>query len=166
MSGSDRPQVLDDAESLGAEALPGRLVHGALRGTIAAMAMTGMREFTRRAGILHEPPPEAIVRQRLLSGPFRRADRGRKRAKVELFHWAYGAGGGAGFAMLPWSLRRRLAVGPLYGLVVWFGFEVAIAPLLGLEQAGKRRPLDRLALLVDHSLYGLVLSETRNRPQD
>lgn len=130
------------------------------------MAMTGMREFTRRAGILEEPPPEAIVRQGLLPGPFRRADRGRRRAKVELLHWGYGAAGGAGFAALPWPVRRRLAVGPLYGVVVWLSFEVAVAPLLGLDQATKKRPLDRLALMFDHTLYGLVLAETRNRPQD
>lgn len=143
----------------------GRIAHGALRGAIAAMAMTGLREFTRRIGVLEEPPPEAIMRQRLLN-PFRRAKHGKARAGVELMHWSYGAAGGAVFAALPGEIRRRPYAGPAYGVAVWLGFELAIAPALGLSQAARPRPLDRLALVADHLLYGFVLSETRKRPQD
>ena len=53
----------------------------------------------------------------------------------------------------------------MYGLVVWLGFELGIAPVLGLSQAKRVRPVDRLALAADHVLYGLVLSEMRRRPQ-
>jgi hypothetical protein len=49
---------------------------------------------------------------------------------------------------------------------VWLGFEVALAPVLGLKQAGKVRPLERLGLVGDHLLYGLVWSETRRRPKE
>jgi hypothetical protein len=101
-----------------------------------------------------------------LPGPFRRAEHGRKRVAVELLHWSYGAGGGAAFAALPSELRNRPWAGPLYGVVVWGGFELAIAPLLDLDQAKRVRPLDRLALIADHLLYGFVLSETRRRPRD
>jgi hypothetical protein len=41
------------------------------------------------------------------------------------------------------------------------GFELGIAPALGLSQAKRTRPVDRLALAADHLLYGLVLSATR-----
>jgi hypothetical protein len=44
---------------------------------------------------------------------------------------------------------------------VWLGFELALAPLLGLSQATRVRPVDRLALAADHLLYGLVLSDMR-----
>jgi hypothetical protein len=146
--------------------LASRLAHGALRGAIAAMAMTGLREFTRRAGLLREPPPETITR-RLLPGPFRRAERGRNRTRAELLHWSYGATGGAAFAALPEEIRKRPYAGPAYGLGFWLGFEIVIAPLLGLHQAeGERRGRDRLALIADHLLYGLVLSEIRARPRD
>jgi hypothetical protein len=40
-----------------------------------------------------------------------------------------------------------------------------LAPALGLEQAAKVRPKERVALAGDHLLYGLVLSEIRRRPQ-
>ena len=45
--------------------------------------------------------------------------------------------------------------------MVWLGFELGIAPALGLSQAKQVRPIDRLALSADHLLYGLVLSATR-----
>jgi len=76
-----------------------------------------------------------------------------------------GAAGGVQFALLPESVRRQPWAGPVYGLVLWLGFEAVLAPALGLKQAGKPRPAERLALAADHLLYGLVLSEIRRRPQ-
>jgi hypothetical protein len=62
---------------------------------------------------------------------------------------------------LPGTVRRSPWAGPIYGLIVWLGFEWGIAPALGLSQAKHLRPVDRLALAGDHMLYGLVLSEMR-----
>ena len=58
-------------------------------------------------------------------------------------------------------MRRHRWAGPLYGLVLWLGFELGIAPVLGLSQAQRVRVIDRLALAADHLLYGVVLSATR-----
>lgn len=142
-----------------------RIVHAAARGAIAAMAMTGMRALTVDLGIVEETPPQAILRQRARA-LIRRVPRSRRRSTVELAHWGYGAGGGAVFALLPESLRRRAWAGPVYGLALWFGFELGIAPALGLKQARRLRAAERAALAADHLLYGLVLSEIRRRPQD
>jgi hypothetical protein len=144
---------------------PTTVLHAGLRGAIAAMAMTGMRAFTVDLGIVEQTPPEAIFKQRA-HGLIRRVPRGRRRSAVELAHWSYGAAGGAAFGMLPESVRRRAWSGPLYGLAVWLGFEVGIAPLLGLKQARKLRVAERTALAADHLLYGLVLSETRRMPRE
>ena len=76
-----------------------------------------------------------------------------------------GAAGGAVFAALPAPARRRGWAGPAYGLAIWLGFEVGIAPLLGLKQARQMRLSERAALAADHVLYGLVLSETRRRAE-
>ena len=143
---------------------PAEIAHGALRGAIAAMAMTGMRALTVNLGLVQETPPKAILRQRG-KGIYRWVPRRKRRAATELFHWSYGAGGGAAFAALPEGLRHRPWAGPLYGLIVWLGFELCAAPLLGLTQAKRPRPVERLAFAVDHLLYGFVLSETRRRPQ-
>jgi hypothetical protein len=139
--------------------------HATLRGAIAAMAMTGMRAFTVHIGLVQETPPKAIVRQRA-KGLIRKVPRENRRAAIELMHWTYGAGGGAVFGALPDEVRRRAWAGPIYGLLVWLGFELALAPALGLKQAQRIRPLERVGLAADHLLYGFVLSETRRRPRE
>ncbi len=146
------------------ESEPRQVAHGALRGVIAAMAMTGMRAFTISVGLVDEPPPRAILRQKA-RGLFRAAPKRPRRAVQELAHWGYGAAGGAAFAALPDGVRRRAWAGPLYGLVLWLSFELVQAPLMGLKQAKELRPVERAALAADHLLYGLVLSETRSRPR-
>lgn len=144
---------------------PGELAHAGLRGAIAAMAMSGMRAGTHSLGLVKQAPPQAIFRQRarflLWSVP-----RKRRRAVEELTHWGYGAVGGVAYGALPDAVRRRAWSGPIYGLVVWLGFELGLAPMLGLKQAHQVRPVERTALAADHLLYGLVLSETRRRPRE
>jgi hypothetical protein len=141
------------------------VAHASLRGAIAAAAMTGMRAFTVDIGLVDQTPPQAIAPQRA-QGLLRRVPRRRRRAAIEVAHWAYGAGGGAAFALLPEDLRRQAWAGPAYGLVVWVGFELCLAPVLGLKRAKRQRGTERAALAADHLLYGLVLSETRARPQE
>jgi hypothetical protein len=137
------------------------LAHGALRGAVAAMAMSGMRAFTENAGLVGQAPPQAIVRQRIPGMRRSLGARPRRRVLEEVFHWSYGAAGGVAFAALPQPLRAHRWAGPAYGLAIWLGFEAGIAPLLRLKQAGESRPAERAALAVDHLLYGLILSEGR-----
>jgi hypothetical protein len=148
---------LDEGSRLGA------LLHGAARGAVGAMAMTGMRVLTTELGLVEQTPPQAVGRQRARGARalLRRAPRKQRRGLIEAAHWAFGAGGGAAFGALPGAMRRRPWAGPVYGLVVWLGFELGIAPALGLSQAKRVRLVDRLALAADHLLYGLVLSGTR-----
>jgi hypothetical protein len=136
---------------------------GAARGVVGAMAMTGMRVMTTELGLVEQTPPQALGRQRArgMRALLRRAPPQQRRGLTEAAHWSFGAGGGAAFAVLPRAVRRRPWVGPVYGLVVWLGFELGIAPALGLSQAKRVRLVDRLALAADHVLYGLVLSAAR-----
>ena len=143
----------------------GEIAHAAVRGAIAAMAMSGMRVLTLELGLLKETPPQGLVRQRA-RWLIRRAPRRHRRALVELAHWGYGAAGGVGFALLPEAVRqRRRWSGPLYGIVIWLSFELGIAPLLGLREAREQRLVERAVLAADHLLYGLVLSEIRAHPR-
>ncbi|MDQ3644563.1 MAG: DUF1440 domain-containing protein [Actinomycetota bacterium] len=142
-----------------------RVAYAAVRGVIAAMAMTGMRSLTVGVGLVRETPPRAIVRQ-TSKGLFRVVPEGKRRAAVELMHWGYGAAGGASFAVLPEQVRMKRWAGPVYGLILWLGFEMVQAPVLGLDQAKKARPVERVALAMDHLLYGLVVSEFRSRSRE
>jgi hypothetical protein len=141
------------------------VLHAAGRGSVGAMAMTGMRALTVSLGIVEQTPPQAIFKQKA-RGLLALVPRKRRRAAIEVFHWGYGAAGGAAFGLLPDELRRRPYAGPIYGVVIWLGFEMAVAPALGLSQARKLRPVDRAGLAADHVLYGLVLNEGRRRPQE
>jgi hypothetical protein len=145
----------------------GEVLHAAGRGAVGAMAMTGMRVLTNELGLVEQSPPQAVSRQhaRGLRALLRKAPRKQRRGLVEVAHWLFGAVGGAVFGALPRRARRRRWAGPVYGLAVWLGFEMGLAPVLGLSQAKRARPVDRLALAADHVLYGLVLSEMRRHAQ-
>jgi hypothetical protein len=142
-----------------------RAVHGSLRGVVGAMTMSGLRNLMRDVGFMEEEPPRALVRQRfrglLSKGPGRT-----RRATVELVHWSVGAGGGLVFALLPESLRGRPWAGPVYGVAIWLSFDAFIAPAFGVRLSRSRHVRQRIALAADHALYGLVLSELRERPRD
>jgi hypothetical protein len=156
------PQEPDESSRLG------EVLRAGARGAVGAMAMTGMRVITTELGLVKQTPPQAIARQRArgVRALLRRAPRTERRGLIEAAHWAFGAGGGAVFGALPRGLRRRPWAGPVYGLAVWLGFEMGIAPALGLSQAKRVRLVDRLGLAADHLLYGLVLSEGRRRGRD
>ena len=155
-------KVTDDSPRT---SLLGEMAHGTLRGAIGATAMTGIRTFTVESGLVEQSPPQAIANQRRAHKLLKRIPRKRRVAAIELFHWGYGAAGGTIFGMLPESVRGRLWVGPLYGTLIWLGFEFGLAPLLGLQHAKNLRVGDRIAIASDHLLYGVVLSEMRQRPQ-
>ena len=129
----------------------------ALRGTIAAMAMTGMRVVTCGLGLLPRDPPEEIFEDALphfleVVPPDYRNE------AIELAHWGYGAAGGAAFAVLPGWLRRNAWSGPAYGIASWAAFEAVIAPMLGLRKPPERSMSERAAIIADHILYGLVVA--------
>jgi hypothetical protein len=130
------------------------VAHAAMRGAIASMAMTGMRVVSVSLGLVEQPPPQQIAGE----------SSGARRAAVELAHWGFGAAAAAAFGSLPSSWRQRPWTGPMYGLLIWSGFE-ATAPLLGLPHAEGPRVRQRFAFAADHALYGFILDETRRAPQ-
>ena len=133
------------------------IIHAKLRGVIGAMAMTGVRVFAQHAGLIREDPPSRLVRKR--SG-------GQGRWKVELVHWGMGGVAGIVYALLPDRIRQRAWSGPLYGLLVWLGFDAVVAPALGLTARDWPKGRERAVFVADHLLYGFVLSEMRERPRE
>jgi uncharacterized membrane protein YagU involved in acid resistance len=133
------------------------IIHAKLRGVIGAMAMTGLRVFALHAGFIREDPPSRLVRKK----------RGRRpRWVVELVHWAMGGVFGIGFGVLPEQLRRRRWSGPVYGLIVWMGFDTVVAPAFGLTERDWPKGRERTVFVADHLLFGLVLNEMRARPRE
>jgi hypothetical protein len=132
----------------------GAIVRAGARGLVAAMAMTGTRRVTQNLGLLPKSPPEAIVGD---AAPTSGLSDEQREVVIELAHWAYGAGAGAAFGLIPARLRYHVAAGPLYGLAIWLLFELGMAPLLGVQYAEERRVAGRLVLALDHVLYGVVV---------
>jgi hypothetical protein len=131
------------------------VAQAAVRGVVAAMAMSGLRNVTGGLGLLDESPPDAIAERHadhLLARL--RIDRD---AVIELGHWTYGAVGGALFGALPGAVRRHAWSGPVYGIATWLFYETAVAPLLGLGQVQQKTVVGRLALAADHVLYGTIV---------
>lgn len=127
------------------------------RGLVAAMAMTGMRTATANMGLMQRSPPEELVEQHA-PRPIQQLGESRRTAITEFAHWAYGSAGGAMFGLLPRHVRVWPWTGPLYGLAVWLGFEVGIAPLLGVQRSKQSRPVGRAVVALDHALYGVVVA--------
>ena len=119
--------------------------------------MTLMRAMTTRLGLVERTPPDAIALERaprvLASLP-----RAARRPAIELGHLTYGGAMGAVYARMPERLRAPPWTGPAYGLATWVLYEGAIAPGLGLSHARRVRPIEQLALVADHVLYGFVLA--------
>jgi hypothetical protein len=139
-----------------------RWVRGAGRGAVAAMAMTGVRRVTTGLGWLERPPPERMARE-AAPGLLARISPERRKAAIELAHWTYGAAAGVAFARLPSSVRRRRLTGVSYGVAIWLAFELVARPVLPLREP-KRKTRERVALLVDHALYGVVLAARSPQP--
>ena len=134
-----------------------KIVHAKLRGVIGAMAMTGVRVFAQHAGLIREDPPARMARKK----------KGRQgRWKVELVHWWMGGVFGIVYGLLPDGIRQRAWSGPVYGLLVWLGFDAVIAPALGLTEHGWPKGRERAVFMADHVLFGFVLSELRERPRE
>jgi hypothetical protein len=136
---------------------PGATVRATARGLVAAMAMTGVRTVTASVAPRQKSPPQAIV-EKYAPAKILRWQSQHRESVIELLHWTYGAAGGAVFGLLPDRVRRLPVTGPAYGLAIWLGFELAIAPALGVQYAQQRRGLWRAVVALDHVLYGLVVA--------
>ena len=123
--------------------------------------MTGMRRVTTSLGFVRIAPPESIAKQGVPSllalVPSRFQD-----VAIELAHWGYGGVASAGFAFVPRRVQQMPAAGPVFGLAIWLAFDKGIAPALKLIQAERPRTVERLALMGDHILYGVLVAESRD----
>jgi hypothetical protein len=141
------------------------MIHAAFRGIVAAMAMTGVRTLAQHLGVVREDPPARVARKQA-KGLLRSVPRRRRGAVVEGIHWGMGAAFGLVFGMLPDSIRLKPWSGPLYGFLVWVGFDTVAAPALGLKQRRWPHGQERTVFMIDHLLFGLILSELRARPRE
>jgi len=121
------------------------------------MAMTGLRRVTTGLGLLRKPPPEEIATEGV-PGLFARIPPGKRGAAIELAHWSFGALASVGYGRLPRRILAHRASGPLYGLAIWALYEATLAPSFEAARTTDRTTGDRIALALDHALYGAIIA--------
>jgi uncharacterized membrane protein YagU involved in acid resistance len=141
------------------------MIHAMFRGVVGAMAMTGIRQCASQAQVIRDDPPARMARKQG-KGLLRTVPRQKRGAVVELIHWVTGALFGLVFGLLPESIRMKAWAGPAYGFLVWLGFETMAAPAMGLKQRRWPHGKERFIFLIDHLLFGLILTEMRSRPRE
>jgi hypothetical protein len=141
------------------------MMHSLFRGIVGAMAMTGLRTLAMHTGVIREDPPARLARKQA-KGLLRSVPRRQRGAVVELIHWAMGGVLGLMFGLLPERIRLKPWAGPVYGVLTWLGFDAVIAPAAGLKERRWPHGMERAVFIVDHVLFGLVLSELRARPRE
>lgn len=127
------------------------------RGAVGAMAMTGIREFAAGLGVVDETPPEALATH-TAGHLLERVPKEHRQTAVEGLHWTVGTTSGAVYGVFPGTLRTRRWFGVAYGLAIGLGFEVVLGPALGLRRWQETRTAERIALGIDHVVYGLILA--------
>ena len=128
--------------------------HAAVCGAVAAMAMTGLRRMTTGLGLLRKPPPEQLATEGV-PGLLAKIPADKRDEAIELAHWAFGSLAAVAYSLLPGAVRRNGWAGPAYGLAIWALYEAVVEPRLARRH--ERTPGDRIAVALDHALYGAVV---------
>ncbi len=129
-------------------------------GAVATVAMSVPMLLARRLRIIDRQPPEEIT-DRVLDEADLPTRGSRLRMLTAWNHLWFGALAGIVFVTLRGaspSVARFRALGPAYGLTIWFAAYRLVLPRVGLirreSQAGRARDA---VMLVAHLVYGLVL---------
>lgn len=134
---------------------------GAAAGVVATAAMSVPMLLAGEMGAMGEQPPKRIVRTVLGLAGEADASEGTQDLAASLAHLAFGAGGGATFAVASRALRLPVppvVQGMVYGLGVWATSYKGWIPALGaLPDADRDRPDRQRTMIVAHVVYGAVL---------
>lgn len=141
--------------------IPSDLARGALAGLVATGAMTMTMWGAERLGMLGEPPPRKITRAALRKvAPGVARDSDALDIASVITHFAFGAGMGALYGILPQHAQRsRIARGMLFGSGIWTTSYMGWVPALGImKPPSEDRPGRPTAMLAAHWVFGTTLS--------
>ncbi len=143
------------------------MAQGMVAGTLATAPMSAVMLVAQRRGAMGSQPPERVAEEALGHAGFDDTSERSQNLAASLAHLAFGAGGGATFALV----RRRLGLpgppvvqGTLFGLGVWALSYQGWIPALGiLPPADDDRPDRRRTMIAAHVVYGGVLGAIEGR---
>jgi hypothetical protein len=129
--------------------------------------MSAVMLVAGRTGAMGAQPPERVTEKALDAADVRPTSEGQQDAAASLAHLAFGAGGGAAFALLHRRLNLpvpAVAQGVVFGLGVWAASYQGWIPALGiLPPADDDRPGRRRTMIAAHVVYGGVLGALEDR---
>jgi uncharacterized membrane protein YagU involved in acid resistance len=141
---------------------------GALAGMIATFPMTVFMLVTHQllpSWQKYALPPERITKKlvKRVSGG-KRMNKAQQVGVTLLLHFGYGSNMGMLYAPIARKVQLPPALkGAIFGLLVWFGSYVGIAPVINLPDAAPKQPLQRKAMMIAaHLVWGSTLGVTEN----
>ena len=136
----------------------GRMLAGALSGSVGTLVLSGLREALSRMGLIFETAPMQVVDRVEELGLVGDLSPGGRRLLTVVAHFAYGLGTGTAFGFLRrerGGATEEAAVGAALGLLVWGVGWASWLPLAGVHRAPwtERTPKVLLPVL-DHAVFG------------
>lgn len=140
---------------------------GLLSGAVATVPMSAVMLVAGRIGAMGTQPPERVAERAMGATGVGATSKGEKDVATSVAHLAFGAGGGAAFALLHRRLNlpvHAVAQGVAFGLAVWAVSYQGWIPALGiLPPADDDRPGRRRAMIGAHIVYGSVVGAAEAR---
>lgn len=140
---------------------------GAVWGLIATVPMSAVMVVGQRMGWMREQPPEILTEEGLIHAGL--LD-GMSTEDVRVFatanHFAFGAAGGAFYALLRWvaPIPATVPMGIAFGLGIWASSYRGWIPAMNIlpaEQHPGRR--GTLVMIAAHAVYGATLGALSRR---
>ena len=136
----------------------GRMLAGALSGSVGTLVLSGLREALSRMGLIFETAPMQVVDRVEELGLVGDLSPGSRRALTAFAHLAYGMGIGTALGLLRrerGTAAQEAAVGSALGLLAWGAGWASWLPLTGVHAPPWRQRTPKVLLpVVDHAAYG------------
>jgi hypothetical protein len=136
----------------------GRMLAGALSGSVGTLVLSGLREVLSRMGLVFETAPMQVVERAEELGLVENWSPRALRLLTVAAHIAYGVGTGTVLGLLRRErsgAAQEAAVGSAMGLLVWGAGWSSWLPLTGVhDPPWEQRSWKVLLPVLDHAVYG------------
>ena len=136
----------------------GRMLAGALGGSVGTLVLSGLREVLSRMGLVFETAPMQVVERAKEFGLVENWSPRALRLLTVAAHIAYGVGTGTALGLLRRErsgAAQETAVGSAMGILVWGAGWSSWMPLTGVhDPPWEQRSWKVLLPVLDHAVYG------------
>jgi hypothetical protein len=136
----------------------GRMLAGALSGSVGTLVLSGLREVLSRMGLVFKTAPMQVVERAEELGLVENWSPRALRLLTVAAHIAYGVGTGTALGLLRREREgaaQETAVGSAMGILVWGAGWSSWMPLTGVhDPPWEQRSWKVLLPVLDHAVYG------------